>query len=1194
MNRIKFLSKKTILPGAVFLFLSTVSFAQNNAPAIRPVSNSVQNTSGVLFEENKNQWPKQVKFMADAGGGVRLFMESGRFTYVKYDQEKISENHEHEHRAEKGRKHAGDAIAAHAFRVNFQNANVFSVASGNEKQNGYRNYLIGSDASRWASNVPVFSEVRYADFYPGIDLKAYSSKGWFKYDFIVDPGADPAQLAMNYEGVEGLSIQDNRLVIPTSAGNLVEDQPYAYQEIGGRKITVPCFYNLSKDSKTVSFVFPKSYDKRFPLVIDPVLVAATYSGSPASTTTYGHCATYDIAGNIYTGGECFGVGYPTTVGAYQLNFGGGARDIAISKLDPNGSNLIWATYIGGSSDDYPNSLMTNAAGELYVLGSTSSANYPTTVGCYDNTYNGGGADIALTALNSTGTGAVGSTFVGGSADDGGGTWISFMNGHDAMRGEVFLDPSGTPWITSYTNSANFPTSGGAFDQTYNGAIDACVFRMNPNLSNLQWSTYLGGTADEMGYGIRTNSSGEAFVCGPTSSSDYPVTVGTYQGTYQGGSCDGYMARFNAAGSALIASSFFGTTQNDANYFLDVDPAGNPYIYGTSNSGTTPIVNAAFSNPGSGNYIVKFDPGFTAPIYATQFGDGTPMHLEPEAFMVDTCENVYVSGFNSSGGYPVTTNALYASPGACGGGSCYFFVLKKNATQQLYGSFYFGWHVDGGTSRFDPAGTIYQGICIGSGGATTPGWAYDNGANPSSWDMYVVKIAFQLSGTIASASAAPNDTICAGSTVNFSNTSVGLDFLWDFGDGSPTDTSMSPGHTYPTPGTYQVMLTATDSSSCIISDTTYLTITVLAAPVANLGPDTVLCNLPNLVLDAQNPGNTYTWSTGATSQTITVTTAGTYWVNIDNGVCQDADTIQVSITTPPGNFSDTALCAGQPLTLDADNPGATFTWSTGATTQTITVITSGQYWVNIVNGSCLVTDTIAVVYVPYPVVSLAADTALCPGNTITLDAGNPGDTYLWSTAEVTQIISVNSPGTYWVTVSNQLCSASDTSVVTSIPPIALADSMTLCDAVSLDLDAGVSNATSYLWSTGETTQVISVQEEGLYWVTVDADGCTITDTTYIDGNLGGGVLYIPNTFTPNANGLNEFFTGVGSDISYFHMMIFNRWGQLIFETKSLSPGWDGKYKGQLVQEDVYVWKIEYMTNCTGEVTKHRVGHVMIMR
>lgn len=894
--------KKFMYPGRLSgitlflnLFAGTAAAQAPQHAAVHAVTSP--GAGGIVFEENKKQWPAQVQFMTDANSGVRLFMENGRFTYVRYNEQQLEAFHDAKHDGDaNSKKHSpyNEKIDMHAFRVSFTGSNPFVHPDGIDKLNWYRNYYIGNDQSKWSSSVNVFNRVVYADLYPGISLEAYDSKGHFKYDFVVKPGGDVASIRMDYEGVENITVKNGHLVIPTSAGAVTEDRPYSYQLINDRKVEVRCEYHVDRNGKSVTFHLPEGYNKNYPLIIDPTLVGASFSGSPSSTTTYGHCATYDNGGNIFTGGECFGAGYPATVGAFQSTFGG-VIDIAVEKLTPNAGALLFCSYIGGSASDYPNSLITNGAGELYVLGSTASSNYPTTGGCYDNSFNGGSADICVSGINATGTALVGSTYVGGSSQDGGGGVPTFMNGHDGMRGEIILDPSGNPVIASFTNSSDFPTAG-AYDATHNGLLDACVFRLSANCANLQWSTYLGGSGNELGYGVRYNTAGEIFVCGPTTSSDFPITVGAYQSTYQGGTCDGYMAHFNTAGNALLASSYFGTAQNDVNYFMDIDAAGNPYFCGTT-SGSTPVTVGVYANPGSGNFVTKFDPGLTAPIFATQLGDGNGGHLEPEAFMIDVCENIYVSGFQATAGYPVTTNALYASPSAAGGGSCYFIVLEKDFQSLLYGSFYHGWHVDGGTSRFDPNGTIYQGICIGGGQATTPTWAFDDGTNPSSWDMYVVKIDFQYSGTVAAASALPNDTVCLGSSISFVNNSIGVQYIWDFGDGSPVSTVNSPSHTYPAIGTYQLTLVAVDSASCNITDTTTLTIVVTTTPSVSLGSDFDLCGQAQTVLSAGNPGSAYLWSTGATTQTIAVNTTGTYWVTITPGPGSNC---------PGGSLTDTIV------------------------------------------------------------------------------------------------------------------------------------------------------------------------------------------------------------------------------------------------------------------------------------------------
>ena len=221
----------------------------------------------------------------------------------------------------------------------------------------------------------------------------------------------------------------------------------------------------------MSFDFPDSYNNEYELIIDPILITATLSGSMASDT-WGHSATYDTEGNIYTGARCFSAGYPTSVGAYQLNFGGGTTDIAISKLDSSGSSLIWATYLGGSGNDYPHSLIVNSQNELCVYGSTTSSDYPTLSNSFDSSFNGG-SDIIISHLDSLGASLLGSSYFGGSSNDG---LNSIVNNYgDDFRGEIMVDIYDNIFIASFSSSSDFPTTSGVFQQTLSGNQDGVVF-----------------------------------------------------------------------------------------------------------------------------------------------------------------------------------------------------------------------------------------------------------------------------------------------------------------------------------------------------------------------------------------------------------------------------------------------------------------------------------------------------------------------------------------------------------------------------------------------------------------------------------------------------------------------------------------------------------------------------------------------
>lgn len=426
---------------------------------------------------------------------------------------------------------------------------------------------------------------------------------------------------------------------------------------------------------------------------------------------------------------------------------------------------------------------------------------------------------------------------------------------------------------------------------------------------------------------------------------------------------------------------------------------------------------------------------------------------------------------------------------------------------------------------------------------------------------------------------PDSTFCQGGSIVY-NGGIANSYQWNTGDTTQTITVNSSGQ-------YYVNVTI---GTCTFSDTA--NVTVIPSPLVNVGADTSICGAFNLTLDAGNPGATYLWSTGANTQTISATTAGTYWVTASNGNCSDVDTIVISAVQPPSVGNDTAICAGQPLTLSGGS-GTGYTWSTGASTQTINVTTSGIYWVDVANGNCIQRDSITVTVNALPVVNLGMDSTLCPNTPYTLDAGNPGANYLWSTGATTQTISVDSAATYYVLVTQNNCPGGDSVVITLAAPVYLGGELSLCGSFSTTLDAG-NPGSSYVWSTGATSQTIEVATAGEYWVQVNNGNCIQNDTIQITGSPGEGVIFIPNTFTPNANTVNEKFTAKGEGIVSFKMRIYNRWGELLFETTDMNNGWDGYYKGKIVQVDTYVYVVEYRTECNGNKMKREIGHVNVIK
>jgi gliding motility-associated-like protein len=1140
-----------------------------------------------------------------------------------------------------------------------------------------------------------------------------------------------------------------------------------------------------------------------------------------------------------------------------------------------------------------------------LFGATGSHDFPLTTTAFDTTFNGGtnvvfnangtgynnGTDLYLAKFSASGSALIASTFVGGSENEGTNNSSTLVfNYGDYYRGEIQVDTAGNFYIASCTVSSDFPVTAGCAQPLSAGGMDGVIFKMSPDLSTMMWSTYLGGSADDGCYALTLDNASNIYTTGGTSSTNFPVTPGSFSVAYNGGITDGFITKISNTGASVLNSTFIGTPLYDQGFLIQLDNFFDVYIVGQS-LGNMPVSAGAYSNPNSKQFIWKMNASLSSTLITTIFGNGNgQVNISPSAFLVDICGNIYVSGWGGNiltglqtNGMPITADAFQPSTD---GFNFYLFVLAPDATSLLYGTYFGGAlsqeHVDGGTSRFDKKGIVYQAVCANCGGFNATNQHDDFPVTPGSWpntgsdvnhntqnyncNMGVFKFDFQTAGVSADAEIFPNDTICAGESIQFNNESANaFNFIWDFGDGSPVSNQASPSHQYPNPGTYNVTLIAVDSTGCLFSDTSDLVVVVAPIPVVDIGNDTTVCEALNLALDAGTSGNIYNWSTGDSVQVINVNTPGNYWVEISNGNCNAADTISIQqIILDPDLGSDTNLCVGQTLELNAFEPGVTYLWSTGAVTSTIVVSLAGQYWVQIFSGPCVRSDTILVGYINYPVSSLPSAVVICPDDSAMLDPGGPatnylwstGDTtqtifvseggtysvtisnfqctiidsitaqeilfpvlgndtsmcdgetatldlsysgatylwssgattptinvsttgqywgtvmfsgctgsdtmnvsyisypvialpsniticqndsvlldpggpaesylwstgaltqtiyasaggvysvtasnfqcsssdsttilqinfpqladstlcdgqsislnmffpgasylwstnettpyinvslggqytvtatlgfcsandtaqinfvpypsislsdsidlcpnttqlldpgpgagsYLWSTQEQTQAITVSAGGTYFVTASNLQCSVSDTVKINAIQPVSWQEEVSLCNMVKYTLEAGI-QANSYVWSTGETGSSIDIMEEGNYWVVANTGSCVISDTVNITGGLGSGALWFPNSFTPNDNGLNDKFTGVGADITYFHLMIFNRWGEMIFETEKQDQGWDGFYKGSLVQQDVYVWKVKYKTKCTAGKLNSRIGHVTVVK
>lgn len=992
----------------LFLLFSGKVIAESDGHAHRKKA-PADATPYLKFIPQQGQWktPTSVQYRSDLIGG-RVWLRPDGFTFVYHDLAQLDEIHETYYHGEdfpRDRRIDDEVVDLHAFALDFIGTAPHPDLQATGPSSAYYNYFLGNDASRWQARLRAYDQVHYRGLYAGIDMAVYSLGNHFKYDLIVQPGADPHQIRLIYTGTDELFLKDGDLHLRTSVRALAEMKPYAYQRIDGRQVEVPVHFVLNGNE--VTFALPEGFDPAHKLVIDPTLVGATYSGSTASC--YGHSATYDDAGNIYAAGICFGVGFPTTTGAYQTNFAGGSIDMAVNKYNPDATALLWSTYIGGSAgSDYPHSMIVNDLGELTVFGSTSSNDYPLSTNAVDQVY-AGTSEIAITHLNATATGIIGSTFLGGSSDDGRNQFPMTFNYGDTYRGEVIVDGAQNIYIASVTSSNDFPTTTGAFQSAFGGGqTDGVIAKLNPSLSTLIWSSYIGGTAEECANSLKLNASGDVYVTGGTSSGiDFPTTSGAFQTTYQGGSADGYLLRIAASGASVLQGSYVGTASDDQGYFVEIDASDEPYILGQCSAGY-PVSPSVYSQTGGELFIHKFNSTISASQFSTVLGDGTS-NLSPTAFLVDVCGNIYAAAWGNTSNLPVTPNAFQST----GSDDFYLVTLQPNASGLLYATKYggSGWeHVDGGTSRFDKQGIVYEASCSNSTNwPVTPGAVYPNSTN-STWDVVCFKFDFDFIGIAAAFASAGATNGCAPFPVTFTNNSsqgANTYYLWDFGTGD-TDTAMTPTYTYQQAGTYTVTLIVTDSSSCAGADTATLQVVITAAPPLILDQDTTFCFGDSIQLTSPViPGATYAWTPPAglsnpgisnpmafpgqtTTYTLTVT---------DSGGCESSGNIDLEVIAIAADAGPlTTFCEGEGGTqLQAATPsGGTqpyyYTWWCDTTTTAFCGLDSTfdddpianpdsttWYYLQVqdANGCLSEIDSALVEVLPKPVVDAGPDVGICP-------------------------------------------------------------------------------------------------------------------------------------------------------------------------------------------------------------------------
>jgi hypothetical protein len=1176
---------------ALFLLSAAQCFGQAPEHA-GPASHTLE------FIENKGQWDARARYEAALPGG-RLFAETDGLTFsLLADGGPARRNHAG---AGKAAPPPADSTArGHALKLRFEGAAPATLTAETPTAE-HRSYFLGSDAKRWASDVRSFRELRYAGLWPGVSARVYESADQhLEYDFVLAPGARAEAVALRHDGADGLRLDAaGNLLVKTSVGTITERAPQAWQaDAAGRRQAVPCRFVLT--GSTVTFALGK-YDHRRALTIDPVVVFSTYTGATADN--WGFTATYDAQGNLYSGGIVFDQGYPTSLGAYRSSFSG-QLDIGVIKYNTSATGpaaRVWATYIGGSGADFPHSLVVNSLGELLILGSTGSNNYPTTAGAVQTSFRGGtavapfgfdylsiytaptGSDLIITRLNATGTGLVGSTYLGGTGNDGllplnpilsassSAPQLAHNYG-DPFRGDIIVDAANNVYIATHTTSLDFPMARG-FNSTYRGGTsDGVVCKLNPGLTALTWGSYLGGSGSDGAFSIQLEpASGDVYVTGGTLSQNFPTTAGAYR-TTRPGNVDGFVTRIAANGTSVLRSSYVGTPSYDQAFFLQLGTDGGVYLLGQT-MGAFPVTSGLYHNSNGKQFIQKLDANLGQSLLSTVFGDTldlqtSPINLDPTAFLVDQCDRVYVCGWGgneNAQGYPYMdfngyTTAMRTTPGATqrdtDGSDFYLAQFSAGLTNLAYATYYgditpnsAGEHVDGGTSRFDPRGIVYQAVCScfsTNGFPVPPGANYysatNNGVSNVTFNVACNNASFVLNFQPSIANAGSAQAVCATA-------------------GPVALVGQPAGGVWSGPG-----VTATGTGNFVFT--------------------------PSLALLG--------------TQTLTYTVLST-------GACTTSDTRRVTVTAPPtaafAPLPQPAYClpatgapAPAPVPLTGTPAGGTFsgpgvTGSAAAGFFFTPNLPAGTYQLTytVTAGSCTATATQAVALVARPLPTVLGDTVICPGSAQAFrlrgtPAGGtfsgPGVTgsaatgfFFTPPAGFTGPVVVtysftNSAGCAG-TASQRISAAVAPQLAPTWAPVACPETRLAPLSLRFTL-AGLDIPTtaSAVWDFGDGTQ--STESNPTHTYATVGTYRPLLRLRYTGSCETQAALpvvevkerKIPNIITPNGDDQNQFFR-LGPDCPP-RLQIFSRWGQQVLNAPAYRDDW--KADGQ--PDGVYYYLLTY--------------------
>lgn len=1068
-----------------------------------------------IFRQNVGQWESEIKYRS-------LSQQSS----ISFFDQKISFGLKKSKSLEQSVDENGMPVDDSEFLVwnlDFLNSKPasFSPSKPTERKISY----FGSYDYKGKS-INEYKQLAYNQIYDGVDFLFYNNKsGQLKYDILLAPNADLNQVQIKYSGLEDLEVNhQGQLVLHTKWGKFIEDAPISYQVINGLSVPVKVVYKV--DNQVLSYDIVGDYNPNYELVIDPLYVDwSTFFYGEKSSTTWGWTWVLDLdiddEDNVYITGMT-NERYPYDPDAYDTSVNA-QYDVYVCKMSPRGDSVLFFSYLGGNSWEYGLSISVNSQQQATLSGITMSKDFPVTPSAFQTTgktcswgwcYNG-----FVTKFNKAGTGLLFSTYLGGSS----GSWSDWIRG-------MQLNANGDIYLVGNTQSSDFPVTSDAVQKTYKGgsgtwyAGDAFLTILKKDGTGLLYSTYLGGTKDEIGHDLFINESGHIYVVGSSASTNFPTTPGAkIFNTAVKGPTDGFITKFSADGKKILYSHLMGGTGSDVFEGIYSNGEDEPYVVGYSNSGDFPVSTKAVQKTSRGGYdfvVVKMVSSGTNFHYSTYLGGSGDEYFWNSPFFstvkitANVKEQAIISGVTRSKNFPVTSDALQATNKSKSGWGINLAITKLNydGSKILYAT-YFG----GDQFEYPGAITAKKVGCVSyilSGGLTASssypttkgafkenpktsgtGWSYSGYVTKFRDTLYTEKIDLNFDDSIVE---------CDNVFEILDGGNRGADFLWHDGTKKRFNIVKDTGLAW-VQATY----------GCdTVGDSLYIELEY--SPIAPvLGNDTTYCDVfPSITLDAKNDTilRTYEWDDQSTNQYRTITKPGVYQVEISTPNCGSViDSIEFKLlNTPVVDIGiDSIFCDSVSHVIDAKHQKdeAKYRWSTGDSLQTLTVKDTGSYQVVVTNfcGE----DSSKVHYGKYltPTVTLPADSVFCDNVNWNLKVGKDSNNEIYSWKKIgksisygnTDSVTLKEDGYFKVEISNKCGIATDSvNVVMLLTPVSRPiDTVYQCDMVNLTLEAkDTANQETHLWNTSSTAKSISALSSGLYFVTSTNKCGTISDSTEI--------------------------------------------------------------------------------------------------